>query len=756
MIDNSLKLKLEEVDSFYKLEQVRVFDVRNVQQECDANSFQPRILVLATHGIFLYKEKTNSQLKVVKSISHSELLSIQIAGETASFSSNVEQIKVKDKDIASFALLTYCIRQAQFSLLCLPLTIHFPPEYASQLQSPSPYSDNVFGDRIITCAYLLRIELTKEELTSILNSIFIEDQRFVFKDDEINDKYMDIIIHALAYECDLREIRLKNMTLCTFFSFCSSLFMYNQFVERIYLDSCNYNNCISSLRKLLKSKHLFSPKEWIFQNQCCDDQFFSLFSEIPNISNEITKLEFSSCKFTDKIMEDLLQEILFNDCYHSLREIKFSHINKINGFGEQMCSLLSSNWVSSNESLKVVELTDCGLDSSTALIKIMGFETVIDVLRFRYSNAELLIDLRDKAKLEQLIFLDFRHTLFSSQNFISLFQIVKSSFIYIRGFDLSYLSLFPPILKDVLEAMGNDLTALPCLQTLFFDGNRMNKKELHFFTKFITLQKNLKHVSVNYSISAKESSLSIFEFMEAICNLEGLQSFSMRSDGSVDLTCGPIIIPYLKRFAKKKLINLDLTNQGFDPKGIMALGEILKSGSIKSFYFDGILPRSPKELLHFCEKVIEAKVDFAHWPYKSFYRFENPMSLVKYPQVPEDQIEDLKMQYLYTFGKKSIDIDEDEDELSMERSNWIIKETKDRYIDPAQKQTENATNAPLPNIKIQGIEYLTQIDPNITELFDECIGKATVEQPLVRVLAFTAEKYSTKQIMKSMMNVSFG
>ena len=283
MIDDSLKLKLEDVDSFYKLEQCKFFNVRNVQQECDANSFKPRILVLATHGIFLYKEKNSNQLKVVKSISHSELLSIQIAGETASFSSNTEQIKVKSDDIASFALLTYCIRQAQFSPSCLPLTIHFPPEYASQLQSPSPYSDNVFSDRIVSCAYLLDVELTQDEITTLLDNLYIEDQCFIFKDDEINDKYMNIIIHALAYECDLREIRLKNMTLWTFFSFCSSLFVYNQFIERIVLDSCNYNNCISSLRKLLNEKHLFSPKEWIFLNQECNDQFFSFYSEIPNI-----------------------------------------------------------------------------------------------------------------------------------------------------------------------------------------------------------------------------------------------------------------------------------------------------------------------------------------------------------------------------------------------------------------------------------------------------------------------------------------
>ena len=169
-------------------------------------------------------------------------------------------------------------------------------------------------------------------------------------------------------------------------------------------------------------------------------------------------------------------------------------------------------------------MSDCEIDASTTLMNIFHFKTGLRAIRLRNSNAERLIDMRFDVHTKQLVFLDLRHSLFSSQNLVSLFELnlkQNRSLVYLRGLDLSYISIFPPILGDILEALST--MSLPCLETFFFDGNRLKANELRNFTQFISLQKNLKFLSVNCSISALEDSRAVSSFLGVVSQLPKLQ-----------------------------------------------------------------------------------------------------------------------------------------------------------------------------------------------------------------------------------------
>ena len=752
MSDPGVRSDLIEADPFFQFPQIKIFQTRNVLHECDANSFEPSFLVLATHGIFLYKESKSNHYKLIQSITHLELISILIAGETASFSSETAQIKVKSADIASFALLVYYIREAQFSSSCLPLTIHFPREYESQLHTPSPYSDNVFFDRLLTCIYYLKIQITEHELNKLYEEMeFEETETFVFSSTEIYGHFLKAIFLALAYEMNLKEIHIKNTKMKDFFENCRALFTFNKFIKRIIINNCDFSDFQESLKQLLKAKHLFSPNEWTFiNNDCSQDAFVEFFKFIPQILNEDMKtLVFNSCNFSSQTMDSITQELLFNDCFHSLYSISFSHIHPGYSLNDLASTLLTSDQASKNEhKLNILELSDCEIDSSTNLINIFQFNTGLRAIRFRNSFAERLIDLKPTIHTKQLVFLDFRNSRFSSQNLISLFDLSCNSLVYLRGLDLSNITVFPPILADVLEAISTK--SLPCLETLFFDGNRLKANELKYFSQFISLQKNLKFLSVNCSISALEDSLSVSSFLDKVAQLEHLEQFSIRSDGSVEFTLGPILTPFLTKLLNQHLTLLDITNQGVTGNGIHVLQQLLSKKELKYFYFDGVLFDKQQHLIDFCSSILSQKIEHSSWPINSFNRFNNQLSLIQYDNnIDEEYKNNIKIQFAFTFGKKSLEI-QDDDQIAYERSQRIIEDTKDDYVDPKIKVFQESYLKPIPDIKLYGVEYISSIDPSIKDVYMECVGDDEIDQPLVRLLAINANKFSTKEILKQL------
>ena len=108
----------------FRLDDVKIYWCDQVKKVGQTNSLSPRILIIASPGIFLIRKKSFAfQSRIITSISFFDLVSLYVAGDCASFSSRTNQIRVKHQNMTDVAFLAFFIRQMQFPTDILPLNV---------------------------------------------------------------------------------------------------------------------------------------------------------------------------------------------------------------------------------------------------------------------------------------------------------------------------------------------------------------------------------------------------------------------------------------------------------------------------------------------------------------------------------------------------------------------------------------------------------------------------------------------------------
>lgn len=752
MIAPEILESLQEWDEYLKLSKAKIFQFLEVEMEVEQNLYKPAYLALATHGLFLY-EKNEKMFTLLKTISHIQLMYINIAGDTASFSTDNDQIKVKSPDLISLAIFAYIIRESQFPSSNLPLNIHVPSDLKSRFESPQPYSDEIFTDRIITCCFHTGLQLTDEILTYIEENFGpYEDEVYNITNDILGNFYIKQIMLALSFESCISTLYLKNIKMIDFFKNCSDLLVYDNFVKKIVVDSCSFQDFSEELKNILAQNRTFCATNWIFKNCECDDHNFPhIFSKIHLISKEVKILEFYDCKFEQASITDLFSTILFEESYHTLEKIKFVRCDQSSSIAEEIALIISSDWVSQHHNIFEIDIDECKLDSSTLILKVVDFNSGIKVLRLRYSNAERYIDLRQKTALRQLSFLDLRHSKVSSQNLINLFQIMESGILHARGLDLSDLEIFPPIPRDLYEHLADNSIFVPSLECLFYDDNLMRKEEIFEFRRFICLQKNLKFISLNNSISCKENPNIAVEFLSMLLDLPHLDSISIRSKGRIEVTYGELLKPILEKAAHKKMKMLDLTGQHINSEGLKIIKSMVLNNQIKEIYFDECRPSSLENLLDLCSMMLKSGEVITTFPIKTFQRCDGFYDGVYAISSIENSIreagENMKNNFSVSFGDPVFD----DDFLAEIRSDIFARNITDYYEDvnkPADKTKKCL------DVTISDPDALVEMNlpPDVEALFKECMDGKSPEYQIVNVLQGIAEQFTVDAILKSVMN----
>jgi len=749
-----------DIDPFFKLEEVKIFWKNYVNIVRERNSLKPGIFVLSTHGIFLIKSYVGKKKgKRFLFMSYMDIVTIHLAGETLSFSSCESQVKIRHEDVSHIALLVFHIRQAQFPSMMLPLSVHFPTELEANLvTSVKPYSDSVFCDRFLSCSAHLKLHVHQRDISSLLELYDSQDGVIHINSKQIQQNLLEAILLTLAYEKDLRTLRVSGIDMSSFFSHCSLLFQFNSYIETIIIDNCSFHDSFIVLQKLLCNSHAFRPIKWSFIN--CDptiSDFLNLFEGIGSFGGLIKSLEFENCSFNEESLKLVFQAMFFNNCFHSIEEIIFKHIRPSFDLAEQLFDLLSCEWAIQSKCIRSLSVIDCGIDASTFLRNILSLNISLDLLRLSKNFFEFALCLSGSISLQRIQFLDLSGCYFISQNLVSLFYLFSRRSFDINGIDLSYITIFPNVFSEVLESLIKDCVVLPYLEIFIFDGFTLNFKQIDLLHKFLSLQPSLIQLSLNCSIDSYTNSLMPKRFIDHLRTYHQLEVISLRSGETNKYSYGPLLVSLIKLIPKEFpfLKVLDLTNQRIGSLGIIALRSIISKSSLSEVYFDGSGVYSLSILLELCQYVLNSKVTFATWPINDIERIrKNPIPCLDPFSTGFDlDIGEIFTQYVISYGPKCIETKESVDMYSLKRRSRIQKTTNIKPLSTINPTRVSSKEKLFQLFGQYTVESIISLDSEIHGLVKEIYGPCLQDNnPLIYLIEELIDNVSISSLTQKIGN----
>jgi len=733
---------LQSIDPNFRLSYIKIYFSDKVLKVGQRNSLQERTFVISTQGIFLLRKKAFGSIKVVCVISYIDITSIHVAGSVGSFSSKQSSIRIKDKRIGSLAFLVYFIRQTQFPTSILPLAIQFPPDGQYSVKAGSiPYSpEYILGDRLISCALHYQLCLNEDDIKPYFQRNILLYHTFTITSALLREKFFPALVFALSFEEELKILHLKGIKVSNWLLHSDALIMFNRFVQCLVFDDCDFSDISPNLSNVLLQGHSFKPYRIRFINcKCIDSSFSNFFDKLGTLAPSIISLEIDKCHFNQDSLSLMFQSIFFNDCFHAIQEFHFVSLIEDPDITNQIINLAGCSWVLLTKCLHTICVLNSGLEISSLMKSILGFETGLRVIDF--SNNRFISQIEfDSFPTSSLSFLDISgsHCNYASLN--SLFVIIESKKLKLKGIGLSSLTLSPSDFDDFTILLSN--TKVTSMESIYFDNNPMNSTQTKRFSSFISKQTTLKLLSISSSIDITETSSGLTELYSILETLP-LEYLIIKSDGSLSYSYGPFILPLIKSlYHNRRIKYLDLTNQMIGVDGLDALSRLL-STDIEWLLFDGCRSSSNSVLLDFCKKVVSSNLKYVSWPKQEIKQAKKRLH-------PSESLPDfcsftkkMKHEFNKRFGNQYYN------ELSIKYS---IIDTLFKGLNSETKR-ENCTNEILiqnllPSKELQ--VFLSIPDP-IQSFFNECIelGSQKGYNPVLDYLDQITTTYSIQNLIEN-------
>jgi hypothetical protein len=547
-------------------------------------------------------------------ISFCDLVSLYVAGQSASFSSQQVQIRVKHSCIAEVAFLVYFIRQAQLPTDILPFNVNFADDSHMSLRHQSPYQPaSIFLDRLLSCAFHFNLALTSAMLAQV---VLPRAKAFEITKETIQSPLFQSVLMSLSYEQGVSHLRLREIHLPTFLPQCGLLFRYNRFIQTLTFDRIDFTDASPVFRQMFERAHGFKPFELVFQScGLSRPSFTSFFEALSKVDRQITSLTFRNCTFSEGVFRSVVQVIFFEHCFHALESFTIEGAT-LGCLSHCVLEFTCCSWAMESKCLASISVVNCGVDGVEFISQFLQFDIGLRELNLRGNSLSRPIPKLSHISVKRLDFLVLQSCRSVSLEFLlSLLALIDEHSIAVHGLDLSDLGLSKSDLSDFLSAL--EAHALVDLNMLKFDENPMNHSQTASLCQFLERQNELTTLSLNCSIDIGASPLGLVLLIKVIQRLP-LRSLSLRSDGSMRFSFGQLLLPLLMGDAILSLEHLDVTNQCIGERGLEVLGVLLDRGALSDLYTDGASINSFDFLCRFCEKVLNSRVTFAEFPEQDF------------------------------------------------------------------------------------------------------------------------------------------
>ena len=554
--------KSNENDSFYsslsdeyKSGFVKVFYSNNVSYVLTTNETVDRYLVIMTNGLYLVERGGFYMNHIRILIPFYSLLSISITGNTCSFSSMTQQIRIKSDELNKIISIVYFIRVKQFPLFLFPLTLHIPKDYHINVDiGKNIYSSKtIFADRITSCALYYGIDLNHDDIDKYYEITELPFHQFVINQDIRSSKLYKPIICSLAFEQNLHTLIFKDSLVSQLIKDCNTIFLHNKCVSKLIFDNCDFIQSKQALASIFEKNqdHKLYFSKLVFKN--CNlkiPDFLQFFELLSTNINAITSLSFDHSEMDSTSLDSVFQLILFNETFHSLESLEINSIGSIPDIEYEVGNLATCSWALTSKCIKKLYVNGCNFDASRMLMTILNFD--IGLNEIHLSNNQFSTRIPSTFTPKSAFFLDLSSCDIQIQAMSSLIESFANKKIDIHGLDLSSLRLSEPEMIQMLALMSSDFVVLPHLETFYFDNNRLGPEETILLSKFIKNQPSLKRISLNCSIDITKTSNSLDPLFQSILEKQ-IEALYLRGDDTLDFSFGKLILPLLQAIYEKHL-----------------------------------------------------------------------------------------------------------------------------------------------------------------------------------------------------------
>lgn len=784
---------LNSLNPIFRLDCVKIYWMENVLKVGQTNNLRPRLLIVASPGIFLIHKKTFPfQSKIISSISYIDLISLYIAGNCASFSSRHTQIRVKHSNIANVAFLAFFIRQMQFPTDILPINLSFSNEIDQNkiFSSQSSYHpESLFRDRLLSCIMHFNLMVTNTSLnaakaffpqnsfqnnhhsnsnTLIKNNHSKIHRVYTLRNDILLSPFIDAIILSLAYEQDIDTLKFKDAQLSKILPKCQSIIRYNRFIQTVCFVNSDFEKCELSFSQMLDKVHSFKPTKWVFD--LCDlskPSFLHFFDSLSKIGKPITHLHFFNCTFSnDSAFPQIFQSIFFNDCFTSIESFIMDNCKSTQG--EYLDAILLNisqifccSWAMERKCFHHISVIDSGSeDCSGFLNQALSLDVGLDRINLNKNCFLSPISISTTKKISELSFLSLRNCRVTNKFLESMFLAMSNGCLIVHILDISSLRFLD---DSGLSTFLEFLQTIECheLKTLFFDNNSMNANQSVHFVNFLKKQKKLSEISINGSIGIKESPngiLGLIQYLTQRSNEGELTTLSIQGDDSIDHSFGMLLKPLLKGISPT-IQNLDITNQKVGQDGLKLIIPLIEKGQLTEIHFDGSNIQSFDFLVHFCKLVLASdKLTLATFPENDFNHIITLLISDKQNEI-ENTIDFLKHEFINRFHLNTANLSTILLERSASSSFTLIRSTA------SINGTEERKNTILKNISSpkticrhesfylvpESNESIMMMKGEIEELYTECIDiEETGNEPLLGLVNALENEFSLSNLLSEL------
>lgn len=815
----------------FRLNDVKIYWCDQVNKVGQTNSLRPRILVIASPGIYLIHKKSFAfQSRIVTSISFFDLVSLYVAGDCASFSSRTNQIRVKHQNMADVAFLVFFIRQMQFPTDLLPLNVTLANKSKETFNTPPYQPRSLFLDRLLSCIMHSNVMITNTTLQSSLeffpessdntiitktpsvssqtspqssnslsftaksdssysksvDSLYDNSHVYTFTSDILNSPLLEELILSLAYEQNVDTLKFKGIKLSSILPKCSHIVRSNRFIQTVIFIDVDFDGSENISVQLFSKPHGFKPMKWVFDSCDLSRKSFNVFFDVVSKNvKKITHLQFIDCVFSNELtFPNLLQSIFFNDGLHALQHLIIDNCVSNDLGTDEHCyiqnllihvsEILCCSWAMELKCLHQLSVTKSGSDDcSLFLSQALNFGVGIEYINLSQNNFVSILNIDGFCELK---FLGLKNCILSMNFLQSFVDLLKKRKLTVHSLDLSGMrnflnaSEFSSFLKSLQDVQVDEL------ETLIFDNNPMNSNQTVLFINFLSVQKKLANLSINCSISIKESPNGLLSFISYVSSKAEsdcpLASLSIRGDKSMEFSFERLLKPLFKGISET-IQNLDITSQKVGQESLEVLVPLIKNGQLTELFFDGSNVKSFDFLNTFCEVILSSeKLSFASFPEDDFNNIQTNLSISELLPAEVIQMENRIVELKFDFEKrfsslyhKKLGVLLKADLIHLLYSNTKTVKTAKTVERKAKFRSSSSSGARMPVKRKSSFVLLPTDDnsaiamkPELEKLYKECVGSECDEEndPILSLINLVENEISFENLFSECQESSNG
>jgi hypothetical protein len=567
---------------------------------------QPRVLLIATVGVFLLKKRApNKPYSISRAVPYQILLFLRCDGTNLQFIAAKISFTIDYLQPMHVVSMVSQVRTVLFGDKPRPLKIVSDGATAPQLASTFKYSPTCrLADRFLALILPhatpdLRPEAIDVTYASIANRP--NPRVFTFDTFTISSPFIESIIGAVAVDPDLDELVISAIDFAAFLPLFIRIIRSNTSASRLTIQKVFFKGSFSEWANVWLDTTTFSVRQLAFRNCDLTSPDFAVFLRALNhYPGDLTVLSISNCRVDADTLAHLYRIITAAGCFRAL-----SHL-LLDGVSVSLGALID---FADSAAIAAISLADCGFEIAEILPRLTHIRSVSlagnQVAGNRLAAPLSMADFRAITELNlsrtPLDVLNLFHCLSDCQN--APRRLLLDG-LRVRDWGTVY------------DGMAD--LQLPNLELLSWQGNPLTEQSLAQFNRFLKNQGRLSFLSLSDCFPPDKAGAACLEGLAAV-PLTGLELRGRK------FSYGDALVPLLKAFLGLGTLSfLDVSDQKMGDAGLSAVAA-LAEGRLRAVWFDGNRPARVDQLLAVLSRLAVSNLQICQWPAETVDELLSPM-----------------------------------------------------------------------------------------------------------------------------------